>query len=98
MIGPEIKVGDIELQLEELVMPADLLSDEVLSPDEDEEEELDEQPYRIDSLCRVCKTSIRLYVSTSDQGIRRLQQLLFSDLSFICTRCTRTSFRQNGRQ
>ncbi|ADH29806.1 transforming protein E7 [Human papillomavirus 121] len=98
MIGPESKVGDIELQLEELVMPADLLSDEVLSPDEDEEEELDEQPYRIDSVCRVCKTSIRFYVSASDQGIRGLQQLLLSQLSFICTRCTRTSFRQNGRQ
>ncbi|ADQ85951.1 E7 [Human papillomavirus 130] len=98
MIGPDIQVGDIELQLEELVMPANLLSDEVLSPDEDEEEELQIQPYKIDSRCKVCNSSVRLFVAASDQGIRRLQQLLFADLSFICTPCSRVTCRQNGRQ
>lgn len=99
MIGPEIEVGDIELQLEQLVMPANLLSDEVLSPDEVEEEELPVEPYRIDSRCKVCNSAVRLFVAASHQGIRELQQLLFADLYFICTPCAKRRVRQqNGRQ
>ncbi|ANG08982.1 E7 [Human papillomavirus 191] len=98
MIGPENKVGDIELQLDELVMPANLLSDEVLSPNEDEEE-VEFVPYRVDSSCSVCKALIRFHVTASDQGIRGLQQLLLSELSFVCLTCSRaTCRRQNGRQ
>lgn len=97
MIGPENKVGDIELQLDELVMPANLLSDEVLSPNEDVEEEL--VPYRIESTCSVCKSLVRFHVTASDEGIRGLQQLLLSDLSFVCLTCSRAICRrQNGRQ
>ena len=97
MIGPENKVGDIELQLDELVMPANLLSDEVLSPNEDEEEEF--VPYRIDSTCGVCRARIRLHVTASDEGIRGFQQLLLSQLSFVCLTCSRAICRrQNGRQ
>ena len=51
MRGERATIPDIELR--ELVLPANLVSDESLSPDAIAEEEL--CPYRIDSQCQNCE-------------------------------------------
>ena len=62
-----------DIVLDTLVLPANLVCDESLSPDVEPEEE---QIYKVDSICHTC-------------GIRRLQTLLLADLHFLCPSCAR---------
>nr|QCQ84388.1 E7 [Human papillomavirus] len=92
MRGERATIPDIELS--ELVLPVNLLSDESLSPDATAEEEL--CPYRIDSLCNNCNSRIRVTVTATEFGIRCFQQLLLKELSLLCPTCSRQLTR-NGR-
>ena len=92
MRGDKATIPDIEL--EELVLPSSLLSDESLSPD-DTPEEVELSPYRIDSVCYTCTANIRLCVSASTTAIRLLHQLLLCDLHLLCPGCSRIT--RNGR-
>lgn len=88
MRGDRPTIADIELQLEEFVLPVNLLANESLSPADEPEEEQD-HPYRIDTTCGTCGTGVRLIVVATLVGISRLQHLLISDLSIICSHCSR---------
>lgn len=95
MRGNEPTLKDIELELEPLVLPANLLSDESLSPDSEGEEEC-LNPYRVVTSCTGCSCSIRFFVVSSRDCIRSLQQLLLTDLSFLCLNCSKGT--RNGRK
>ncbi|ATQ38201.1 E7 [Gammapapillomavirus sp.] len=96
MRGNRATIKDIELELSELVMPANLLSNESLSPDDTPEEE-QVSPFKVDSLCEHCNNCIRICVIATTGGIRLLEQLLLaSQLSFLCPGCARTTVR-HGR-
>lgn len=92
MRGERATIPDIEL--EHLVLPANLVSDESLSPDATAEEEL--CPYRIDSECYNCKCRIRITVAATEFGIRCTQQLLLKELCLFCPSCSR-QLPRNGR-
>nr|AYA93594.1 MAG: E7 protein [Human papillomavirus] len=92
MRGERATIPDIELR--ELVLPANLVSDESLSPDAIAEEEF--CPYRIDSQCQNCECRLRVTVAATEFGIRCLQQLLLKELSFFCPGCSRQLSR-HGR-
>ena len=92
MRGERATIPDIELS--ELVLPANLISDESLSPDVTPEEE--QLPYRVDTQCDKCNCRIRVTAVATEFGIRCLQQLLLQELSFLCLRCSREVCR-NGR-
>nr|UXX42010.1 MAG: E7 [Gammapapillomavirus sp.] len=96
MRGEVATIPDIEL--EELVLPSNLVSDESLSPDDEIIEERSETHchYRIDTICHSCERPVRCCVSASNTGIRLLQQLLLEELSLLCPGCSR-HFRGNGR-
>nr|AYA94520.1 MAG: E7 protein [Human papillomavirus] len=83
--------GDVptipDIVLSSLVLPANLLSNESLSPDEEPEEE---QSYRVDTLCYNCEARLRVVVVASEEAIRSLQQLLLRELHFLCPTCART--------
>lgn len=97
MIGKQPNIpGDIELELEELVLPQNLLSEESLSPDSEADEEEELQPFKIDTCC-ACETGVRVCVLATSAAIRTLQQLLLQELKIICPRCSRNLLR-NGRQ
>lgn len=97
MRGPESNVGDIELHLESLVLPQNLLSNESLSPDtEGQPEEVEHAPYRVDTCCSSCGTGVRLCVFATRLAILTLQQLLTSELNLFCPSCARIHCR-NGR-
>ena len=89
--------GDVatipDVVLESLVIPAKLLSNESLSPDEQPEEE---QCFRVDTLCYNCKIRIRVCVIASDEAIRELQVLLLGELQFLCPSCAR-ALNNHGR-
>ena len=96
MRGNVATLKDIELHLEELVMPMNLLSNESLSPDETPEEE-QVSPFKVDSQCHNCNQCIRICVIATAGAILLLEQLLLStDLSLLCPGCARTRLR-NGR-
>nr|AYA93885.1 MAG: E7 protein [Human papillomavirus] len=96
MRGQEATIKDISLELEELVIPANLLSNESLSPDETPEEE-QVAPFKIDSLCPHCNKCIRLCVTATAGAIYFLERLLLSsELCFLCPACARTTVR-HGR-
>lgn len=95
MQGKKPTIADIELDLEELIMPADLLSNESLSPDDEQQEE-QVTPYQVDSWCPNCHQGVRVCVLASAECIRRLEVLLVSGLFFVCPGCSRVIFR-NGR-
>lgn len=83
-----------DIVLESLVLPADLICNESLSPDEELEEE---QNYKVDSVCHKCGARLRVCVAASTVAIRRLQTLLLGDLHFFCPTCAR-QLCENGRQ
>lgn len=84
-----------EAPAEELVLQANLLSDESLSPDDVLEEEL-KVLYKIDGECGTCRSRIRLVVGATEEGIRGLQHLLLAEVDLICVSCAK-EFR-HGRK
>lgn len=97
MRGERPTMQDIALgPLEDLVLPANLLSDEdSLSLDEIPEEE-PKVLYKIDGACGLCETRIRLVVGATQRGIRDLQSVLLTEVDFICTTCAKAN--QHGRK
>lgn len=95
MRGERPTINDIELDLEALVLPDNLLSNESLSPDIEGEEE-EQAPYRVDTCCKSCGTGVRLCVFSTQAAIRLLQHLLASELSLFCPGCARNLFH-HGR-
>jgi hypothetical protein len=89
MRGEQPDIRDVELNLESLILPENLLSNESLSPDTEGEEEEELFPYRIDSCCYSCGTGVRLCVVASNTAIRDLQQLLLVGLNLLCPGCSR---------
>lgn len=75
-----------DIVLDTLVLPANLVCDESLSPDVEPEEE---QIYKVDSICHTCGTRLRVCTIASVTAIRRLQTLLLADLHFLCPSCAR---------
>nr|AYA94715.1 MAG: E7 protein [Human papillomavirus] len=97
MIGPNVNVGDIELDLDSLVLPENLLSNESLSPDtEGQAEEVEQAPYTIDTCCKACGAGVRLFVVATRLAILTLETLLTSELNLLCTACSRNICR-HGR-
>ncbi|AAU21226.1 E7 [Canis familiaris papillomavirus 2] len=98
MRGSSPIIRDIDLELEELVLPANLLSGETL---ETEEEELQREPgrYRVVTLCNICHSSLRLFVEVADESLIRLfQQLLLDGLGIICATCHKEHFSDGRRR
>nr|AYA94749.1 MAG: E7 protein [Human papillomavirus] len=87
MIGEKPTIPGIDLELEQLVLPDNLLCNESLSPDSEPEEEQD--LYRVDTCCNHCNCRIRVVVVATGSAIALFQQLLFAQLSFLCPRCSR---------
>jgi hypothetical protein len=99
MIGKEVTIPDIELELQDLVQPIDLHCDEVL-PEESEnlsessqaEVEPERILFKIVAPCGGCETRLKIYIASTRFGIRCLEELLLSELSLLCPVC------RNGRQ
>lgn len=88
MHGDRADIKDIVLEnVNDLILPANLLSAEDLSPEA--EQELDHSPYKVVVHCFNCKVNLKFTVAASPEGIRGLQQLLLGQLSFLCTGCSR---------
>ena len=85
MHGHSATMRDITLELEELVIPSNLLCQESLSPDSEEER----ATYKVDTLCDDCKTRIRICLVATEIGVKHLQQLLTGDVSLLCPGCSR---------
>lgn len=94
MIGAQPTIQDVELNLEDLVLPENLIAEESLSPDADPEEE-ERQLFLVDTYCGTCKTSVRVCISATSTAVCTFQFLLQNQLSFVCTRCSKG--RRNGR-
>lgn len=98
MIGPDVKSGDIELDLESLVLPENLLSNESLSPDtEGQAEEVEQAPYTVDTCCNSCGARVRICVIATRIAILTLQELLTLELNLLCPPCSRTVVRHGRR-
>nr|AXU25211.1 E7 protein [Human papillomavirus] len=95
MRGERPSLEDIELDLFDLVLPGNLLAEESLSPDEEPEEEQIE-PYKVDTYCGTCRAGVRIFILATGAAVRTLQQLLFGELTILCTGCSRIRF-QHGR-
>ena len=98
MMGKEPSINDLEINLEEHVLPANLLSNEVLSSDEETQEEEEREPFQIDTSCAFCEAGVRVFVLASPAGIRTLQQLLLAEISISCPGCSRNNFRHGRPQ
>ncbi|AOP12496.1 E7 [Canis familiaris papillomavirus 19] len=97
MHGAEPSIKDINLELHDLVLPANLLSSEVL---EAEEEESEPEPgrYRVVTCCNLCHSPLRLFIEAADERLVRLfHQLLLDGLGILCVACYRTHC-QDGRR
>jgi hypothetical protein len=97
MRGNEPSLRDIELN--ELVLPDNLLCDEgSLSPDCEPEEEQELQTYRVDSLCSICGSRVRVCVAASLPAISLFEELLRGGLGLLCPRCSRGHFHHGRSQ
>lgn len=96
MRGEKPTIQNINLELDELVLPVPLLAEEEsLSPDADPEEE-EQHPFSVDTYCYTCKAGVRFFIVATASAVRTLQQLLFAELNFVCTRCSKQQNR-HGR-
>ena len=95
MIGKKPTISDIELDLNELILPDNLLCSESLSPDSEGQEE-ERIPFKVETCCKSCETGVRLCVYSTYAAIQTLEQLLISELSLFCPSCSRNLFH-HGR-
>lgn len=95
MRGDRPTVKQLDIDLEELVLPINLLSDEQLPVEEEVEVELKE-PFRVSTCCGICHTNVRLFVLATTPAIRGLEQLLLEDLNVVCVSCAKKESK-NGR-
>ncbi|AXQ03955.1 E7 [Canine papillomavirus 22] len=89
MIGLEPTTKQLDLKLDELVLPQNLLSAESLDT---EEEESDPEPvhYRVVTQCDRCDGRLRLFVRVEQQEqIHHLHNLLLNGLSLVCPGCAK---------
>nr|AYA94393.1 MAG: E7 protein [Human papillomavirus] len=101
MRGNQPTIKDIELDFKELVLPDNLLCDEVsesLSPDCEPEEEQEVQTYKVDTQCHICGIGVRICVAASFPAIQLLQELLLRSLALLCPRCSRGHFHHGRSQ
>lgn len=92
MQGKVATLKDITLDIYSIAMPDNLLFEEDLSPDVEEERPV----FKVDSNCDSCQRVIRVCVAASESGIKRFQQLLTEEVSFLCPVCSR-NLLQHGR-
>nr|AYA94048.1 MAG: E7 protein [Human papillomavirus] len=95
MKGQAPTLKDIVLELEEAILPQNLLSNESLSLDDAPEEE-HLLPYKVDSYCYKCNRRVRIVVVSSAGSIRLLEELLSTSLFILCPGCSRGTVR-HGR-
>lgn len=99
MIGKESTIKDIELNLNDLVLPSNLLcEEESLSPDCEAEEEQSVTTYKVDSHCYICGTGVRVCVAATTPAIRLFEELLVGGLTLLCPRCSRGHFHHGRSQ
>lgn len=97
MIGNIVHIKDIELDLQELVLPANLLAeDEEIV--EAEEVEPPGNSYRIVTCCVSCHSTLRLWVFATSDQIRVQQELLLAGLGIICPGCAKSHCHHGGEQ
>lgn len=95
MIGNQPSKECLNINLEELVLPQNLIAEESLSPDVDPEEE-ERQPFSVDTLCGTCNASVRLCITATSSAVCLLRVLLQGELAIVCVGCSKGRLR-NGR-
>ncbi|AGU62950.1 E7 protein [Mustela putorius papillomavirus 1] len=95
MIGNTPTIKDVDLDLQELVLPDNLLANETI--DAEEEVEPEPQRYRVVTSCNICHNTLRLFVQVAEESlIRGFQQLLLQGLGIVCPECYRTYCKRDG--
>lgn len=95
MIGNQPSKECFNINLEDLVLPQNLIAEESLSPDVDPEEE-ERQPFSVDTFCGTCNASVRLCITATSSAVCLLRVLLQGELAIICVGCSKGRLR-NGR-
>nr|AYA93642.1 MAG: E7 protein [Human papillomavirus] len=95
MIGQQPTKESLDINLEDLVLPQNLIAEESLSPDVDPEEE-ERQPFWVDTCCGTCSASVRVSILATASAVCLLRVLLQGELSIVCTGCSKGRLR-NGR-
>lgn len=88
MRGEKPTLQDIHLELQDEVLPINLIAEETLSTDADPEEE-EQQPFTVDTCCHSCKAGVRIVIFATAAAVRTLQLLLFAELGIVCTKCAK---------
>lgn len=93
MIGKEVTLQDIVLELSELlpeVQPVDLFCEEEL-PNELQEAEvelhIERTAYKVVVPCGCCKVKLRIFITATEFALRTFQNLLFEQLQLLCPEC-----------
>lgn len=97
MRGNAVSTKDIVLDLEPI--PANLYADEVLQPEEEEEEQVQLCLYEVGTNCAECCRKILFTCSATSDGINQLHKLLLDNsLSYLCVPCVKEKkSKKNGR-
>ncbi|ATQ38220.1 E7 [Gammapapillomavirus 6] len=99
MRSTEPTIKDINVELEPLVIPENLLCGEVsLEEEEEEQEEQAQSPYRVVTQCKHCSKQLCVYVVATDVGIRIFEHVLCGDLDLVCPTCGRQQHRHGGQR
>lgn len=95
MIGNQPSKESLNINLEDLVLPQNLVAEESLSPDVDPEEE-ERQPFSVDTFCGTCNASVRLCITATSSAVCLLRVLLQGELAIVCVACSKGRLR-HGR-
>ncbi|AER38248.1 E7 protein [Crocuta crocuta papillomavirus 1] len=76
-----------EIVLTELPEHIDLECHEQMPEEEEEEEPISRDCFRVATCCGYCRKELRFLCLSSAAQVRSLESLLLQDFSFICTSC-----------
>lgn len=94
-----IKVDLQDIVVGEVPEPVDLICDEVLQPEEEEQqvhEPTIQETYEVSICCGCCHRPIRFVCLASISSIRGLQSLLLGSLDFVCLQCVNDQKLNHG--
>lgn len=95
MIGNNANVQNLAIELDDLILPQNLLAEESLSPDAEPEEE-ERHPFWVDTSCGTCSAGVRICIFATSAAVQTLQLLLQRELAIVCTGCSKGRLR-HGR-
>ena len=96
MVGNEVTLQDIVLELEPQAIDLFCYEEELPTEQDTAEEEPEKVPFKVVAPCGCCGARLRLFLCATKLGIHTFETLLLEEVSLLCPTC-RESIQHGGQ-